>query len=396
MVLQLSPLFLTSALSSSAAAQLLAAILLLAMPPSATPLARWSASDGMADSATSANDTAPEQTHTTVGANDTAPEQTHATVGANDTAPAQTHATVGAEGTAPAQAATAATTRTGSGLGPEILSRFGSIIEVHGDLSQFTVLSREQIIGWIDIAVSGLHVFYGRMPVERVKVFIGTFEGSGVRNGTAFGTPSPHIRIRVGNETPIEMLERDWKMAHEFVHMAVPRMRREQMWLDEGLATYVEPLARYKVGNVTEAQIWKWLIEGVPNALTPGLDTGLDNTRRWGTTYWGGALFCLLADIELREATGNKLGLREALRVLVEHGHVIEKQGDAAEMLAEADAALGVDVLSGLYQRLSRSPFRVDLAELWRQLGVRLDDDGEVVFDDQARLAHIRRAISRK
>jgi hypothetical protein len=38
----------------------------------------------------------------------------------------------------------------------------------------------------------------------------------------------------------------------------------------------------------------------------PG-DGGLDDTDSWGRTYWGGALFCLLADVRFRERTGNRL-----------------------------------------------------------------------------------------
>jgi len=33
-----------------------------------------------------------------------------------------------------------------------------------------------------------------------------------------------------------------------------------------------------------------------------------------GPHYWGGALFCLQADLEVRKRTGNAKGLQDALR----------------------------------------------------------------------------------
>jgi hypothetical protein len=46
-------------------------------------------------------------------------------------------------------------------------------------------------------------------------------------------------------------------------------------------------------------------------------DKGLDHTPPWGRTYWGGALFCSLADIEIHEWTQNRHILRDAWRGIV-------------------------------------------------------------------------------
>ncbi len=216
--------------------------------------------------------------------------------------------------------------------------------------------------------MDGLHSFYGRLPIDRVLLVIDPFRGRGVGRGTTYGDPSPRIELTLGSETRFEDLLDDWQMTHEFLHLTMPKMSRAQTWFDEGVATYVEPLARYKVGNVDEEEVWKWLVEGVPNAFHPGVEGGLDDTPRWGTIYWGGALFCLLADVEIRKATGNEKGLRDAL---------------------------GVDVLERLYDDLRQRPFDVDLAELWEALGV-VVSNGTIAFDENAELAAIRRAITRE
>ena len=57
------------------------------------------------------------------------------------------------------------------------------------------------------------------------------------------------------------------------------------------------------------------------------------------------------------------------------------------------DAAVGVPVLTGLYERMRATPTEVDLPRLWRRLGVSVVGE-TVVFDDFAPLAPIRRAIT--
>ena len=45
------------------------------------------------------------------------------------------------------------------------------------------------------------------------------------------------------------------------------------------------------------------MMRDMPKGLPQAGDQGLDNTATWGRKYWGGAMFCLLADIEIRKAT---------------------------------------------------------------------------------------------
>jgi predicted metalloprotease with PDZ domain len=183
-------------------------------------------------------------------------------------------------------------------------------------------------------------------------------------------------------------------MTHELVHTAFPQLRPEHHWLEEGLATYVEPLARARIGLESDADVWRQLLEGLPKGQPRRGDRGLDRTPTWGRTYWGGALFCFLADVRIRERTSNRLGLRDALRSLVADGWTITRWAHIEDVLARMDAAVGVPVLSELYAQHAQGAVRADLAELWRRLGITYDR-GRVTFDDSAPAAALRRAITR-
>lgn len=138
--------------------------------------------------------------------------------------------------------------------------------------------------------------------------------------------------------------------------------------------------------------MWRDLVEGLPNGLPGPDDKGLDRTPTWGRTYWGGALFCLLADVEIRRRTNNRHGLEDALRAIIVAGANIEVEWKLARALQVGDQATGVHVLTELYERMGTQPVATDLPALWSQLGVEARA-GTVAFDDHAPLANVRRAI---
>ncbi len=217
--------------------------------------------------------------------------------------------------------------------------------------------------------------------------------GRGIRSGTTFGDRGAAIRVTVGRETQAEDLPRDWVMTHEMVHLALPDLAGEHDWLGEGIATYVEPIGRVQAGALPVEKVWSDLIEGLPKGLPRSGDRGLDRTPTWGRTYWGGALFCLLADLEIRQRTDNRRGLADALRAVNEDGGNVEVHWKIDRVLEIGDRATGVPVLRELYDRMKGTPVDVDLAHLWQRLGVKLDGQ-RITFDDAAPLASIRRAIT--
>src|SRR5207342_3197552 len=98
--------------------------------------------------------------------------------------------------------------------------------------------------------------------------------------------------------------------------------------------------------------MWRGLAEGLPQGLPRPGDGGLDGTRAWGRTYWGGALFWLLADVEIREKTGNRRGLEDALRGVLKAGGNIGVSWPIDRALAAGDRATGVNILRDLYARM--------------------------------------------
>jgi hypothetical protein len=177
------------------------------------------------------------------------------------------------------------------------------------------------------------------------------------------------------------------------VHLAVPNMGRAHTWLTEGLATYVEPIGRAQAGEIPTGFVWRDSMNGMPNGLPAADDRGLDRTPTWGRIYWGGALFCLMADLEILERTHGKQSLQTALRAAMVAGHDTTVARTPDEFFAAADRALGEPMLGPLYARWATKPVPVDLPALWRDLGVTESPAG-AALDDHAPLAWARKLIT--
>jgi hypothetical protein len=253
---------------------------------------------------------------------------------------------------------------------------------------------------WMARAALAVIGYYGRFPVDDVRIVLRPVNGAGVRGGTTYGRSRddrPLIVIRLGHDTTAAQLANDWKLTHEMVHLSVPSVPRNSHWLEEGIATYVEPIARAQRGELSDARIWADMVQGMPKGLPAQGDRGLDNTPTWGRTYWGGALFCLLADVQIRARTQNRKGLQDALRgVLAAGGNIRVVDWSVERILVAGDAATGTTVLLDLYRRLANSPAPepAELDSLWQALGVQ-SEGSDVRFDDHAPLAASRRAITR-
>jgi hypothetical protein len=187
-------------------------------------------------------------------------------------------------------------------------------------------------------------------------------------------------------------LRNDCVLVHEMVHLALPEVGDDHRWCTEGLSTYIEGIARVQAGELPAERVWTEQVRSMPKGLPGPGDEGLDRTHTWGRTYWGGALFCLLADVEIRDKTANRAGLRDAMRAVMRETGGIAFNVPIDRVLKIGDAATNPTVLQDLYAQMKDKPFSPGLQELWQRLGIRVNGDS-VELQDGAQLTATRAAI---
>ena len=256
-------------------------------------------------------------------------------------------------------------------------------------------LPKATIVEWVTRSAEAITTYYGKFPVKSARILIVPMDGARVQGGTTWGYRGGAIRIKLGSDANEDDLRRDWVMVHEMTHLALPDMEQRYSWLSEGLAVYIEPIARAQSGDLPAAGVWAAMMRDMPKGLPGYGDRGLDNTATWGRTYWGGAMFCLMADVEIRKRTGNRIGLQDAMRGVLAAGGNHEVNWPMERVISEADAATGQNVLTQLHDEMGTKSISPDLSVLWRDLGLKPTEAG-IEVDNGAPLAAIRASITRR
>jgi hypothetical protein len=195
----------------------------------------------------------------------------------------------------------------------------GGVIHVGIAPGEFA-LPKDKIPGWVRTLAKAVSTYYGHLPVKSLRLLLVPVDGPRVRGGTTWGYRGAAIRVLVGRDSNEEALKRDWVLVHEMMHTALPDMDERYNWLSEGLAVYIEPSARVQAGDLSAPEIWLAMMRDIPKGLPQAGEEGLDITDTWGRHSWGGAMFCLMADIRICEATGNRLACRTRCGVLAAGG----------------------------------------------------------------------------
>lgn len=266
-------------------------------------------------------------------------------------------------------------------------------LQVFVDDSSEYDLSNDDIVRWVQRSGDIVSRYYDGFPMAEAFVAITGNKGKGVLHGIALGGTVGVVNVNIGLSTDTDELNADWILIHELIHLAFPKLHKSHHWIEEGLSVYVEAIARAQVGYITAEAVWSSFSHGMPNGLPNPGERGLDHTPTWGRVYWGGALFFLLADMEIIKRSGGKKTLRDGLRAIVANGLNITKQSSPREVFTIADDAIGFPILLDLYERMGTQAMDVDLDRLWSELGIVPADTGVTLVEGPV-LTWVRKAIT--
>jgi hypothetical protein len=251
----------------------------------------------------------------------------------------------------------------------------------------------DTLAAWAKERAQAVAEFYQGFPAPRALLVVVPVPG---RKDVVFGKllpeSAPGIVLLVGSQADKAALRDDWVLVHELFHIGVPSFYREGKWFDEGLATYFEPIIRVRAGLYDAASAWRDFALEMPRALPALTRDGLEHVRNYTGLYWGGAIYCLSADIAARTQSQGQLGLEDGVRRVFSLGGHAWDVWSLDKTLRTADGAFAPPLLAPLAARYAGTPAPFDLEALFRSLGVERKASG-VTLDDAAPLAWVRHAI---
>lgn len=275
-------------------------------------------------------------------------------------------------------------------------------LNVHAGNTEFTVTvpdgeltaTNADLTAYVQRGATAVIRYFGRFPLDHVNINIRAVDGARVRFGRTMPENGGTIMMLIGRNTTAAALNDDWTLTHEMTHLAFPATKEDNRdWIAEGMATYVEPIARAQAGYLTPEYVWDQFVDDMPRGEPAADDGGIDDAHGIGRIYWGGALFWLVADVEIRKVTKNKKGLQDAFRYIMNDKGTMEYEWPMKMIFEEGDHATGTHVLENLYASWKDKPVDVDLPKLWKELGIEKKGDTVVLHEDTPE-AKIRKAIT--
>jgi len=178
-------------------------------------------------------------------------------------------------------------------------------------------------------------------------------------------------------------------LTHEMIHLAFPSMADEHHWIEEG-SPYTSSRSRAFVPAIGRGSKCGATSSRYAEGTSESGRRGNGPHTHLGRTYWGGALFCFVADVEIRKQTKNKKGLEDALRGILDAGGDINEDWELEKALKTGDEQWDW-MCWGIVRGVEDKPVQVDLGAMWKKLGV--EAKAERYVKDDAPLSAVRHAI---
>ena len=264
----------------------------------------------------------------------------------------------------------------------------------------------EQIIEWVHATADTIKLAYGRFPNPDAKIIvIPTTENAwGSDSAVIFGRVTRQdgetVELFVDAAQPIEDFYTDWTATHEFSHLMLPLLSQRYRWISEGFATYYQNILMSRAGRYSQEFAWQRLLEGYERGDESRPELSLNDAAAAGIRharmkiYWSGAAIALMADVELRKRSKGAESLDSVLGELQACCLPSTRRWSGPRLFEKLDSFIESPVFMPLYRQYANTEGFPDVTPILTDVGVALNADGSVNFDDNASSAAIRESIS--
>tara|TARA_R110002110_G_scaffold406421_1_gene626261 strand:+ start:62782 stop:63741 length:960 start_codon:yes stop_codon:yes gene_type:complete len=285
-----------------------------------------------------------------------------------------------------------------------------SVQQLHRDGRQLTLeISQEfepamqqNLADWVDFLADTLHQVYGYWPQQQWHVVINPTSGR-------TGDPIPWAQVKRDPVHTVEFytvasasadeLRRAWTGYHELAHLLIPYRGWGDAWFSEGLASYYQNVLQARAGLLSEQQMWQKLYEGYIRGVQQSQFNGIelhtvsDNMRSNGgfmRVYWSGAWYFLTADAQLRQQSGGRTTLDDAIKKL--NQCCSRERLSVPQMVRKLDQLNGSDLFVPLYEKTRTTTETPDFLPVMQSMGV-IVNEGRVQLLGNRQQASLRRQI---
>lgn len=262
------------------------------------------------------------------------------------------------------------------------------------------------LVEWVRATAENVALTYGRFPNPNANVVLipvrdfGWDRDAAVPFGQVVRDGGETIELMINPNRPMTEFYEEWTPTHEFSHLLLPYLNRNQRWISEGFAQYYQNVLLARAGQYTAESAWQRIYAGLERGresapdLSPNDAAGANERNTRMKVYWSGAALALMADVELRRRSDGAESLDAVLDRFQRCCLPSSRSWSGVELFRKFDTLLDEPLFMRLYRRYADTAGFPDTRPLFGQLGIDVRD-GQVWFDDNAGLAAVRQTIMR-
>jgi hypothetical protein len=219
----------------------------------------------------------------------------------------------------------------------------------------------QDTIEWTRQTAEHIALTYGRFPNPHARVILFPVQGWRANSAVPFGRVvrdgGETIELMVNPQQPEDVFLGDWTATHEFSHLMLPYLAREQRWISEGFAQYYQNVLLARAGQYTHEDAWQKIRAGLERgresspSLSPNEAASGDERNSRMKIYWSGAALALMADVELRRRSDGAESLDLVLDRFQSCCLPSRRTWSGRELFARFDALVDEPLFVALYER---------------------------------------------
>ena len=260
-------------------------------------------------------------------------------------------------------------------LAPLVLFFGGLLSNAHAELvwhweDQFSASEKRKLQTWIEETVTAVEEFVTPYPFDIHINFHRTSSSRPVRWANTVRSRRQGVNFHVNPRFSAQELREDWTAYHELSHLLLPYLGRRHSWFAEGFASFMQYQVMHSSGVLSARQMERRYQERIERAERrydmsdmPFVEAApmLRAKRQYPTMYWGGAVYFLRVNQELKE---NGTSIPEVVREFV-HCCRTDRMRRLDRLTAELDRLADTEAFSRELMYVRTRPGFPDDSNVW-------------------------------
>lgn len=246
---------------------------------------------------------------------------------------------------------------------PSVLAT--GMMQVHG-MNDFSAADQHKLRLWLDQSFAATQALLGPFPFTTEVHLSRRLAKEPVPWAYTRRMHQQQVYFQVDSSFDLSVFQQDWTAAHEFSHLALPLLDKEDLWFAEGFASFMQYQVLQQQRQLTGSpDFWyqQKLLPLLPRlqaselAFVAQLKLWLQQ-RSYKAAYWGSALFFIEAN-QLLQQQGRSL--TQLIQGYQQQNRLSDQ--NLSELLASLDALLNKAVFAPLLAKYQQQNFQ----DIWRQ-----------------------------